>query len=381
MIPRTIFESEHEMLRDNVRKFLEAEAAPFHEQWEEEGMVARDLWLKAGALGILAPNVSEDYGGIDADYLYNAVINEEIVRLGLSGLGFQLHSDIAVPYIDRLGTKEQKQKYLPKCVSGECILAIAISEPQTGSDMQGIKTSAVRDGDDYILNGSKIFITNGQLADTIIVVAKTDPDAGAKAFSLFLVDADMPGFSRGKNLKKLGMKAQDTSELFFSDVRVPKENMLGEQGLGFAYLMQELPQERLTNAVGFVGMCEAMLKLTTDYVKERKAFGKPVAAFQNTQFKLAEMDTHITGLRVFIDRCLELHAKGELDDVSAAKAKLWASEVLCKVADECVQLHGGYGYMWEYPITRFYADARGSRIYAGTDEVMKIIISRPLLAD
>ena len=380
MIPRTIYGEEHELLRANVRKFLEAEALPFNEQWEEDGVVSRDFWRKAGDLGILAPGVEEQYGGLAADYLYNAVINEEIAGLGLSGVGFQLHSDIVVPYIVRLGTPEQKQRYLPRCVSGECITAIAISEPGTGSDMQGIRTTAVEDGDDYILNGSKIFITNGQLADVVIVVAKTDPDAGSKGFSLFLVDRDMPGFTRGKNLKKVGMKAQDTSELFFSDVRVPKANLLGELGKGFAYLMQELPQERLPNAVGFTAMCEAMLKITTEYVRDRQVFGKPVAAYQNTQFKLAEMDTHLTGLRVFIDRCLELHVQGKLDDVSAAKSKLWSSEVLCRIADECVQLHGGYGYMWEYPIARFYADARGSRIYAGTDEVMKIIISRPLLA-
>ena len=380
MIPRTVFGESHDLLRENVRKFLEAEAVPYHDQWEEQGAISRDFWREAGSLGILAPNVDPQFGGLGADYLYNAVINEEIAGLGLSGVGFQLHSDIVVPYISRLGTPEQKARYLPKCVSGDCIMAIAISEPGTGSDMQGIRTNAVEDGDDYILNGSKIFITNGQLADTVIVVAKTDSDAGSKGFSLFLIDRDMPGFTRGKNLKKLGMKAQDTSELFFSDVRVPKTNVLGELGKGFAYLMQELPQERLTNAVGFTAMCESMLKITTDYVKDRKAFGKPVAAFQNTQFKLAEMDTHLTGLRVFIDRCLDLHVQGQLDDVSAAKAKLWASEVLCRIADECVQLHGGYGYMWEYPIARFYADARGSRIYAGTDEVMKIIISRSLLA-
>ena len=379
MIPRTIFDSDHELLRDNVRKFLEAEAVPYHDQWEEEGMVSRDLWRKAGELGILAPSVEDTYGGLGANYLYNAIIGEEIAGLGLSGVGFQLHSDIAVPYIVRLGTVEQKQKYLPKCVQGECILAIAITEPGTGSDMQGIKTTAVKDGDDYIINGSKTFITNGQLADLVIVVAKTDADAGAKGFSLFLVDADTPGFSRGKNLKKVGMKAQDTSELFFTDVRVPKENVLGKLGHGLAYLMQELPQERLTNAVGFTAMCETMLKITIDYVKERKAFGKPLAAFQNSQFKLAEIDTHITALRVFIDKCLELHAVGQLDSTTAAKSKLWASEVLCKVADECVQLHGGYGYMWEYPIAKFYADSRGSRIYAGTDEIMKVIISRPLL--
>jgi len=376
---RTLFDSEHEILRDSVGKFLDEEAVPFHEQWEEDGQVSRDIWKKAGQLGFLAPMVEEEYGGIGGDYLFNTIIGEEISYRGLSGLGFQLHSDIVVPYICRLGTHEQKQKYLPKCVSGEIITAIAISEPGTGSDMQAIRTSAREDGDDYILNGSKIFITNGQLADLVIVVAKTDSNSGSKGFSLFLVESNSPGFTRGKNLKKIGMKAQDTSELFFSDVRVPKSNLLGELGQGFAYLMQELPQERLTNALNFAAMCETMLKITLNYVKERNVFGKPVAAFQNTQFKLAEMDTTITAVRVFIDHCIHLHVKGKLDTVMASKAKLWTSEVLCKIADECVQLHGGYGYMLEYPIARFYADARGSRLYAGTDEIMKIIISRPLL--
>jgi acyl-CoA dehydrogenase len=263
--------------------------------------------------------------------------------------------------------------------TGELVSAIAMSEPGAGSDLQGIKTSAVRDGDDYVINGSKIFITNGYLSDLVIVVAKTDPAAGAKGTSLLLVEAGMAGFSKGRKLKKVGMKAQDTAELFFDNVRVPAENLLGEEGMGFIYLMQELPQERLSVAVNAIAATESALRLTVDYVKERKAFGKPVSAFQNTQFKLAEMDSEVTAMRVFIDRCIELHLQGKLDIPTAAKTKLLSTDLQCKVIDECVQLHGGYGYMWEYPIARAWADSRVQRIYAGTNEVMKVIISRALL--
>ncbi|MEN0109022.1 MAG: acyl-CoA dehydrogenase family protein, partial [Pseudomonas sp.] len=307
-----------------------------------------------------------------------AVVIEEISRLGLSGIGFSLHSDIVAPYILHYGSEHLKLKYLPKLVSGEMVSAIAMTEPGAGSDLQGVKTTAVLDGDEYVLNGSKTFITNGFLADLVIVVAKTDPKAGAKGTSLFLVEAGTPGFSKGKRLEKVGMKAQDTSELFFQDVRVPKENLLGQAGMGFAYLMQELPQERLTVALGALANAEAALKWTLDYTRDRKAFGKAISEFQNTRFKLAEIATEVQVGRVFVDRCLEQHLEGKLDVPTAAMCKLWTTELQCKVLDECVQLHGGYGYMWEYPVARSWADARVQRIYAGTNEIMKEIISRAL---
>lgn len=381
MIPRTIYNADHELFRDSVRKFLETEAQPFHSQWEKDGHVDRNLWNKAGEQGFLCPTVDEKYGGVGVDYRYNSIINEEVARAGLTGIGWALHSDIAVPYIMNYGTEEQKEKYIPRCISGDIITAIAMSEPGTGSDLQNVKTTATLDGDEYIINGSKIFITNGQLADLVIVVAKTNPNEGAKGTSLLLVETDTPGFSRGKNLEKVGMKAQDTSELFFQDVRVPKENLLGAEGGGFIYLMQELPQERLSVAVTAISTAESILEQTVNYVRERQAFNRPVATFQNTQFKLAEMDTDITSARVFIDRCLELHCEGKLDVATAAKAKLLTTELQCNVVDECVQLHGGYGYMWEYPVARAWADSRAQRIYAGTNEIMKLIISRALLAD
>ncbi|WP_372747824.1 acyl-CoA dehydrogenase family protein [Litorivivens sp.] len=379
MIPRTVYEPEHEMFRESVRKFLETEAAPYHEQWEEDGQVDRALWNKAGEQGFLAPTVPEEYGGVGVDFRYNAIVDEECARSGLTGIGWGLHSDIAVPYIVRYGTEEQKQKYLPKCVSGEIVTAIAMTEPAAGSDLQGIKTTAIKDGDDYIINGSKTFITNGQHADLVVVVAKTDPSAGAKGTSLFLVEAGTPGFEKGKNLHKIGLKAQDTSELFFQDVRVPKEALLGEEGMGFVYLMQDLPQERLNIAILAIHSSQAILEKTIEYVTERKAFGKSIATFQNTQFKLAELDTDLTSATVFIDRCLELHIDEKLDAVTAAKAKMLSTDLQGKVMDECLQLHGGYGYMWEYPVARAWADARVQRIYGGTNEIMKLIIGRELV--
>ena len=379
MIPRTLFNADHEIFRATVGKLLDQECVPHHERWEEEGHIDRSAWLKAGEQGLLCPTVPEAYGGLGTDFLYNVVVDEEIARRGLSGIGWGLHSDIVAPYIVNYGSEELKQKYLPKLISGETISAIAMTEPGAGSDLQSIKTTAVRDGDHYVINGSKTFITNGYLSDLVIVVAKTDPAAGAKGTSLILVEAGTPGFSKGRKLKKVGMKAQDTSELFFEDVRVPCSNLLGEEGMGFIYLMQELPQERLSVAVSAVAACEGVLKLTVDYVKERKAFGKPVAAFQNTQFKLAEMDSELTAMRVFIDRCIELHLQGKLDVPTVAKSKLLSTDLQCRIIDECVQLHGSYGYMWEYPVARAWADARVQRIYAGTNEVMKVIISRALL--
>ena len=378
MIPRTLFEPEHELFRESVRKFLEAEAVPYHSQWEKDGQVSRELWRKAGEYGFLCPTVPEVYGGVGVDFRYNAIVTEEYMGLGLTGIGWNLHSDIAVPYIVRYGSEEQKQKYLPACVNGETITAIAMTEPGAGSDLQGIKTTAVMDGNDYVINGSKTFITNGQMADLVIVVAKTDPTAGSKGISLFLVEAGIAGFSKGSNLEKIGMKAQDTSELFFQDVRVPKENLLGEEGKGFIYLMEDLPQERLSVSLGAVAMSESILRQTIAYVNERKAFGKPISTFQNTQFKLAEMDTDVSVARVFIDKCLELHIEGKLDTVVASKAKLMSTELQCRIVDECLQLHGGFGYMWEYPVARAYADARVQKIYAGTNEIMKLIIAREL---
>jgi len=378
MIPRTLFSLEHELFRESVRKFLEREAAPFHGQWEKQGYIDRQLWSKAGEQGLLCSHLPEEYGGMAVDFLYSAIVIEEISRLGLTGIGFSLHSDIVSPYILHYGSEALKQKYLPKLIAGESITAIAMTEPGAGSDLQGVKTTAVLDGDEYVINGSKTFITNGYLADLVIVVAKTDPQAGAKGTSLFLVEAGTPGFAKGKRLEKVGMKAQDTSELFFQDVRVPKENLLGQAGMGFAYLMQELPQERLTVAIGAISAAEAALQWTLDYTRERKAFGQAIADFQNTRFKLAEIATEVQIGRVFLDRCLELHLQGKLDVPTAAMAKYWATDLQCKVLDECVQLHGGYGFMWEYPIARAWADARVQRIYAGTNEIMKEIIARSL---
>lgn len=377
--PRTLYSTDHEAFRDVVRKFLEKEAVPYHAKWEEEGQVARELWLKAGEAGLLCPQVPEEYGGPGADWLYSAIVMEEISKLGLSGIGFGLHTDIVAVYIEHLGTEEQKKYWLPKMVSGEAIGAIAMTEPGAGSDLQGVKTSAVLQGDEYVINGSKTFITNGQLADVVIVVCKTDPSQGAKGVSLILVERGREGFSRGRNLEKVGMKAQDTSELFFQDVRVPKTNILGQEGMGFVYLMRELPQERLGIAISAIASAESALDITVKYVQERKAFGKTIASFQNTKFKLAEMAAEVRVGRFFLDRCMEMHVKGELDIPTAAMAKMWCTDLQVKVLDECVQLHGGYGYMWEYPVARMWADARVQRIYGGTNEIMKEVIGRAVL--
>ncbi len=379
MIPRTIFEPEHEQFRDSARKFFEAEAVPFHPQWEKEGQIDRNLWNKAGELGFLVPTAPEAYGGVAVDFRYNAILNEEASRLGLSGVGFFLHSDIAVPYLLNHGSEAQKQKYVPGCISGETIMAIAMTEPGTGSDLQAIKTTAILDGDEFVINGSKTFITCGMQSDLVIVVCKTNPDEGSKGISLLLVEAGTPGFEKGTNLEKIGMKAQDTAELFFDDVRVPKENLLGAEGMGFIYLMTELPQERLGIAVAATASAEATLENTIEYVKERKAFGQSIASFQNTQFELADMDAKVTNLRVFIDKCLELHIEGKLDTVTASKAKLLSTDLQFDVINRCLQLHGGYGYMWEYPVARAFADSRVLSIYGGTNEIMKLIIGRDLV--
>jgi len=377
MIPRTLFDADLDGFRDSVRKFLEQEAAPYHEQWEKDGQVSRELWQKAGELGFLCPTMPEEYGGAGADFRYSAVVMEEVSRAGLSGIGWTLHSDIVAPYILSYGSEEQKKNYLPGMAAGEIITAIAMSEPGAGSDLQGVKTTALKDGDHYILNGSKTFITNGQMADLVIVVAKTDPKEGAKGISLLLVETAWEGFEKGQNLNKVGMKAQDTSELFFQDVKVPVTHLLGAmEGQGFFQLMQELPAERLQIGLTAIAAAEAAWQWTLDYVKERKAFGKPVIKFQNTRFKMAEMKAEITAARVFTDRCLELHLERKLDIPTAAMLKQYTTDLQCRVMDECVQLHGGYGYMWEYPIARAWADSRVQRIYGGTNEIMKEIVAR-----
>jgi alkylation response protein AidB-like acyl-CoA dehydrogenase len=378
MIERTLFSEHHEQFRDTVRRFLDKEVAPFHMQWEEQGYVDREVWNKAGEAGLLCTSMPEAYGGADADKLYSVALFEEIARQGFTGLGFGLHSEIVAPYILRYGSDAQKAKFLPAMARGEVIGAIAMSEPAAGSDLQGIRTTATDGGDHFVLNGSKTFITNGWHADVVIVVAKTDPSAGAKGTSLLLVERGMAGFEKGKRLKKVGMKAQDTSELFFDNVKVPKANLLGELNRGFIYLMQELPWERLQIGIQAVAAAQAAIDWTVEYTRERKAFGTTVASFQNTRFKLAELQTEVQVARVFVDRCTELLLQDKLDTATASMAKYWCSDLQCKVIDECVQLHGGYGYMWEYPVARAWADARVQRIYGGTNEIMKEVITRSM---
>lgn len=381
MTTRTLFDSEHEQFRDSVRKFYETEAVPYHEQWEEDGQIDRQLWYKAGEYGMLAPNVPEAYGGFGVDFRYNVVIVEEAAKLGLSGIGFFLHSDISVPYLTNHASEAIKQKYLPGCVTGEKILAIAMTEPGAGSDLQGIKTTAVREGDHYRINGAKTFITCGIQSDLVIVACKTDTNAGARGISLILVEAGTPGFEKGSNLKKVGMKAQDTSELFFNDVLVPVDNLIGEENKGFFYLMEELAQERLSIAISAIASAESILEQTIEYTKDRKAFGKRLADLQNTQFELADMSAHLTQQRVFIDHCIALLLENKLDAVMASKAKLLASDLQFNVINRCLQLHGGYGYMWEYPVARAFADSRVLSIYGGANEIMKLIIGRDLIKD
>lgn len=378
MIARKIFNAEHEMLRDQIRKFVERELVPHHDKWEEDGAVSREAWRKAGDAGLLCMTMPEEYGGAGADVLHSAILMEELAYANLSGPGFGLHSDIVAPYILHYGTEEQKKKYLPPMARGEVITAIAMTEPGAGSDLQGVKTTAVRKGNGYLLNGQKTFITNGQNADLVIVVAKTSPAEGAKGISLFLVESRWDGFKKGRNLKKIGMKAQDTSELFFQDVNVPVENLLGGEDQGFACLMQELPWERLQIAISAIANAEAALRWTIDYTRERKAFGRAVADFQTTRHVLAEIKTELTIARVYVDRCLELMAQKALSVEDAAMAKWWTTDLQNKIIDRCLQLHGGYGYMWEYPIARAFADARVQRIYGGSNEIMKELIARSL---
>ena len=381
MIPRTLFSAEHEQFRDSVRRFIAEEITPHHERWEEEGMVDRALWPKAGAAGLLCPNLPEAYGGCGADYLFNVVITEELGRAGATGPGFAVHSDMVATYIATFCSEEQKQKWLPKMAAGEVIGAIGLTEPSAGSDLKAIRTRAVRDGDDYVINGQKVYISNGQLCDLVVLACKTDPDAGAKGMSFILVETDRPGFKRGRNLKKLGLKAQDTSELFFEDVRVPVSNLLGTEGGAFGMAMSKLAEERLTIAVSAMSVAEAAIGWTVEYTKSRKAFGKAIAEFQNTRFKLAELHAETLAKRVFVDRCIELHLQKKLSPVDAAAAKMLAGELQVKVVDECLQFFGGYGYMLEYPIARAFIDSRIRRIAGGSSEIMREIISRELLAD
>ena len=378
VIPRTLFAPEHETFRDSVRRFMQEEVVPHDERWQEQGYADKEVWRKAGANGFLCPTMPPEYGGSGADKLYSVVLMEEQARANNSTLGFGLHSEIVAPYLLAYGSEALKKKYLPRMASGEMVGAIAMSEPGAGSDLQGVKTTALKKKDSYLLNGSKTFITNGWNCDLVIVVAKTDPARGAKGTSLLIVDTSMQGFTKGKRLKKMGLKGQDTAELFFDNVEVPAQNLLGQEGNGFIYLMQELPWERLQIAIGAVAKAEAAIEWTRAYVAERKAFGKPVSSFQNTRFKLAELATEVQVARVFVDKCIQLLIEKQLDTATASMAKYWVTDLECKVMDECVQLHGGYGYMWEFPIARAYVDARVQRIYGGTNEIMKEVISRSM---
>jgi acyl-CoA dehydrogenase len=368
------------LLEDQARRFLAAEFVPHLEKWHEQHFYPREVWTEAGAAGLLCASMPEEYGGAGGTFAHEAVIDREYSLAGFDTFGAPLHSGIVAPYILHYGSEEQKRRWLPKLATGEMIGAIAMSEPGTGSDLQGVRTTAKRSGNGYVLNGSKTFITNGQHANLIIVVAKTDPKEGAKGVSLMVVEtADAQGFRRGRKLKKLGMDSADTSELFFEDVTLPAESLLGvEEGQGFYQLMKELPQERLIVSVHAVGMIERALALTIDYVKQRAAFGKKIIDFQNTQFVLAECKSEATVAKVFLDHCIERHVKGELDTATASMAKYWLTDLTGKIVDRCLQLFGGYGYMDEYPISRLYRDARVLRIYAGTNEIMKLLIARSL---
>ncbi len=375
----SIYETEHEDFRTTVRAFMEREVMPHHDQWEKDGVVDREVWRKAGAAGLLSFEVPEEYDGPGIkDFRYNAIVAEETARAGASGPGFAVHTDIIVPYLIAIGNEEQKRRWLPGTVSGEIITAIAMTEPGAGSDLQGIRTTAVDKGDHYVLNGSKTFISNGILSDLVIVVARTNPDAGAHGISLLVVERGMEGFTRGRNLEKLGLKAQDTAELSFDNVVVPKENLLGEEGQGFIYLMQNLPQERISIAAIAVAAIEHVLDLTLDYTKTREAFGKPIGKFQNTRFEVAEMATEAYIARVFVNHCIEKLNAGEVDTALASMAKWWTTELQKKIVDQGLQLHGGYGYMLEYPIAKAYADTRIQTIYGGTTEIQKEIIGRSL---
>ncbi|MBV9088606.1 MAG: acyl-CoA dehydrogenase family protein [Mycobacteriaceae bacterium] len=379
MYERTLFEPEHELFRESYRAFLERHVAPCHEQWEKDKIVDRGVWLEAGKQGFLGMAVPEEYGGGgNPDFRYNAIITEETTAGRFSGIGFGLHNDVVAPYLLRLASEEQKQRWLPRFCTGELITAIAMTEPGTGSDLQGIKTRAVNDGDDWVLNGSKTFITNGINSDLVIVVAQTSPDKGALGFSLLVVERGMDGFERGRKLDKIGLDAQDTAELSFHDVRVPAANLLGQEGHGFAYLMQNLPQERLSIAVMAAAAMEQVLAATLAYTKQRKAFGKSIGSFQNSRFLLAELATEATVVRIMVDEFIRLHLDEKLTAEQAAMAKWYSTEAQVRLIDRCLQLHGGYGYMREYGIARAFLDSRVQTIYGGTTEIMKEIIGRSL---
>lgn len=374
-----LLEEEHDMFRSAVRSFMDKEVAPKEATWTKNGQVDRDIWTKAGELGMLCTDFPEQYGGLGIkDFRYNVIVAEEMARVGSSSCGFTLQNDVMAPYFMEFCNEEQKARWMPKVASGELITALAITEPGTGSDVANVRTTAIKKGDHYVINGQKTFITNGILSDLVVVVAKTNPEAGHKGISLFMVERGMEGFTRGKNLDKIGMKGQDTAELFFEDVHVSAKNLLAEEGRGFYYLMHNLPQERLSIAVSGIASAENALEMTMTYCKERKAFGKPIGSFQNSRFTIAEMKTEITIGRQFVDQCiLELNA-GTLTPEKAAMAKYWITDLQCKVIDQCLQLHGGYGYMSEYPIAKAYTDCRVQRIYGGTNEIMKEIIGRSL---
>ncbi|WP_242901043.1 acyl-CoA dehydrogenase family protein [Actinomadura terrae] len=376
---REIFTEEHEAFRAMVRAFLAKEVTPHHAQWEKDGVVSRDVWLAAGRQGLLGIEMPEEHGGGgNTDYRFYVVLNEELAKAGAHGPGFSVHNDVNGGYLRRLCTPEQQARWLPGYCSGEIITGIAMTEPAAGSDLQGIRTTATRDGDDYVLNGSKTFISNGVLADLIIVAAKTDPSAGAKGVSLLVVERGMDGFQRGRNLEKIGLHAQDTAELFFDNVRVPGSNLLGEEGKGFVYLMQNLVRERLAIGVSAQAAAEEIFEQTLDYCKTREAFGRPIGRFQHNRFTLAEMKTELAVTRAFTDQCIAKEGRGELEADEAAMLKYWNTELCKTVVDRCLQLHGGYGYMTEYPVARAYQDVRIQTIYGGTTEIMKEIIGRGL---
>ena len=378
-LQRDIFTSEHDAFRDMVRAFIARNITPYHEQWERDRVVSREVWRQAGAAGLLGIEMDEKYGGGgNPDYTYYLIMDEELARAGAHGPGFSVHNDIVGQYLVRLVTPEQAQRWLPGYCSGELITAIAMSEPGAGSDLQGIRTTAVRDGDDWILNGQKTFISNGQLCDLVIVFARTDPDAGHLGYSLLMVERGMAGFERGRNLEKVGMHAQDTSELFFSDVRVPAANLLGEPGNGFVALMQNLPRERIAIGVTALAGAEHVFATTLDYCRQRQAFGRPIGSFQHSRFQLAEMATELAVARAFTDRAITEHVAGRLTTEDAAMVKWWDTELCNRVVDRCVQLYGGYGYMREYPVARAFADGRVQSIFGGTTEIMKEIIGRGL---
>jgi len=374
-----LYEAEHDAFRDLCKEFLVREAVPHNDEWEKAGIVDREVWRKAGAAGLLGMDVDEEYGGGgQRDFRFNAVLVEEIVAAGASGLGFGLHNDVVAPYLTELTTGEQRKRWLPGFCSGDIITAIAMSEPGAGSDLAGIRTTAVRDGDSWVLNGQKTFITNGEHADLVIVVAKTDAAKGAHGISLFAVERGTPGFTRGRRLEKVGLKANDTAELFFDDCRIPADHLLGQEDGGFYHLTTNLPRERLSIAVAGVAAAEHILAITLDYAKTRQAFGKPIGKFQHNRFLLAELDTEVTIARTFLNHCIIEQNAGRLSVADAAKAKWWTTELQNKVADRCVQLHGGYGFMLEYPVAKAWLNSRVQTIYGGTTEIMKEIIGRSL---